>query len=61
VLRRSDFETVDSALDSVRLSGEFGFTLAGIEPLRKNEIDEAVAIIERLARPTWFDRHVWRL
>ena len=60
VLKQEDFDLVDFVTREVEQSGEWGFTPQMAIDLRER-IDQAVPIIEPLAKPTWVDRHVWRL
>jgi hypothetical protein len=59
-LDSATFELVDRAHSALGQAGEFGFTQK--EGLGLIEVaSSARSVIAPLGRPTWLDRHVWRL
>jgi hypothetical protein len=61
--RRSeaDFDLVDRAAAALRDAGDSGFMIDyGVNQMRA-AISGSEQILGPLTKPTWFDRHVWRL
>jgi hypothetical protein len=59
-LDEPEFEIVDSTHHRLAQGAEWGFTYTEGKRLIE-KIAEAGAVVGRFAKPTWFDRHVWRL
>jgi hypothetical protein len=54
------FELVDYAYDHLAQAADWGFTYRDGKRIIE-EIAKAEAIITPFSKPTWFDRHIWRL
>lgn len=62
VLNEYNFKLVEHDAHAVQSAGEYGFLIGDDDAAYlRAEIDRAKAILEPLTKPTWFDRHVWRL
>jgi hypothetical protein len=59
-LSREDFDVVDRIAAKLTGDSEFGFTL-GEARAHSSDAKKAAAIIAPIAKPSWFDRHIWRL
>lgn len=59
-LPQRDFDTVERTADKLRMAGHFGFTEREATTLIE-EAAEVERILGPLTRPTWVDRHIWRL
>lgn len=59
-LKPVDFERIDALMDELAAAGEYGFTRQGAKRLSPSLLD-AWRTVEPVAKPTWFDRYVWRL
>ncbi len=59
-LTAAEFDQVDALHAGLARDADWGNLQQGLE-MRAEAIPPVQAIIERLAKPTWFDRHVWRL
>jgi hypothetical protein len=56
------FGLVEHDAHAVQSAGEYGFLIGDDDAAYlRGEIDRAKGILEPLTKPTWFDRHVWRL
>ena len=54
------FRDLDHAETELARAAEWGFTHRGGQRLLR-DVAEAYGIVQPFSRPTWFDRHVWRL
>jgi hypothetical protein len=59
-LEAADFDLVDRAAAEVHRAGVYGFYIRGANEL-SDLISGCTPVLEPLTKPTWVDRHVWRL
>jgi len=59
-LNANDAAEVDGVATEIRAAGELGFYSKEANELPAR-VEKAAEILERFAKPSWFDRHIWRL
>jgi hypothetical protein len=60
-LNEADFDLVDRTAADLRSAGDQGFTIDSDFNKMRAAITASEQILGPLTKPTWFDRHVWRL
>jgi hypothetical protein len=60
-LNEADFDLVDRAAADLRSAGDSGFTIDYDVNKMRAAITSSEQILGPLTKPTWVDRHVWRL